>query len=313
VWAVPVLENGEEGEYLTDRLTDEALKFIEGHRDGSFFLVLAHYAVHTPIQAREESAEFYRRKAGELPPLDGPESVAESERSFTKVRQDHAEYAGMVESVDESIGWIMARLAEWDLSENTVVVFTSDNGGLSTLENRRVGAPTSNIPLRAGKGWLYEGGIRMPLIVWRSGGLAGGQPVVDQPAISADLYPTLLGLAGLDVIPSQHLDGVNLTHLFDEYAEHTSSQLYWHFPHYHGSGNVPSSAVRVGDWKLIEWLETGRVELYDLSTDLSETVNLARDMPDKAEELRQVLSNWLDQVGAVMPRPNPDWESERND
>ena len=313
VWDVPDLEDGEEGEYLTDRLTDEALGFIQGHRDEPFFLVLAHYAVHTPIQSREESAEFYRRKAGELPSLEGPESAPEGGRAFTKIRQDHAAYGGMVESVDESIGWIMARLAEWGLSENTVVVFTSDNGGLSTLENRPTGAPTSNAPLRAGKGWLYEGGIRMPLIIWRSGGLAGGQPVVDQPAISTDLYPTLLGLAGLDVIPSQHLDGVNLTHLFGEYAEYVGSQLYWHFPHYHGSGNVPSSAVRVGDWKLIEWLETGRVELYDLSTDLSETVNLAQAMPGKAEELRQVLSNWREQVGAVMPQPNPDWGSRRND
>lgn len=117
----------------------------------------------------------------------------------------------------------------------------------------------------------------------------------------------------MDAIPSQHLDGVNLTHLFGEYGEHVGSQLYWHFPHYHGSGNVPSSAVRVGDWKLIEWLETDRVELYDLAADLSETTDLAQDMPEKAEELRQVLSNWRDQVGAVMPQPNPDWQSERND
>ncbi len=313
VWDVPDLEDGEEGEYLTDRLTDEALGFIGGHRDEPFFLVLAHYAVHTPIQSREESAEHYRRKVAELPPLDGQESVPESDRAFTKVRQDHAAYAGMIESVDESIGWIMARLGELDLSENTVVVFTSDNGGLSTLENRRTGAPTSNIPLRAGKGWLYEGGIRMPLIVWRLGGLADGQSVVERPAISMDLYPTLLGLAGLDVVPSQHLDGVNLTHLFGEFAEHVGSQLYWHFPHYHGSGNVPSSAVRVDDWKLIEWLETGRVELYDLSRDQSEVTDLSQEMPGKAEELRGVLSSWREQVGAIMPQPNPDWGSGRNE
>jgi arylsulfatase A-like enzyme len=313
------------------------LAFLDGHRDQRFFLVLAHYAVHTPIQAREESAAYYRRKASLLPALDGPESVPEGDRAFTKVRQDHAVYAAMIESVDESIGSLMAKLAELGLSENTVVVFTSDNGGLSTLENRRTGAPTANAPLRSGKGWLYEGGIRMPLIIWRSpslpdgsgadrpahqssdqlfgeeGGETPGRSLVDQPAISMDLYPTLLGLAGLDMIPSQHLDGVNLTQLFGEHAEHVGSQLYWHFPHYHGSGNVPSGAVRVGNWKLIEWMETGRVELYDLRADVSETTNLARDMPDKAAELRQVLTDWREQVGAMMPQPNPDWESGRNE
>ena len=160
---------------------------------------------------------------------------------------------------------------------------------------------------------MYEGGIRMPLVIWRPGGLVGGRSVVDQPAISMDLYPTLLGLACLDVVPSQHLDGVNLTHLFGEFTEHVGSQLYWHFPHYHGSGNVPSSAVRVGDWKLIEWLETGRVELYDLGADPSETIDLTQDMPTKVEELRHVLSSWREQVGAVMPQPNPEWEPGRNE
>jgi len=196
-------------------------------------------------------------------------------------------------------------------------VFTSDNGGLSTLENRPTGAPTSNLPLRAGKGWLYEGGIRMPLIVWRSGGEEAGRAiepsVVDEPAISMDLYPTVLGLAGLDPIPSQHLDGVNLVRVLGDSADHVGSQLYWHFPHYHGSGNVPSSAIRVGDWKLIEWLETGRVELYDLAADPSETTDLAQALPNKADELRQLLSDWRDRIGAVIPQPNPDWVPGRTE
>ncbi len=327
IWDVPDLEDGVEGEYLTDRLTDEALQFIDDHRDDPFFLVLAHYAVHTPLESREEAAEYYRRKAAELPPFEGPASVPEGERAFTKVRQDHAVYGGMIESVDLSVGEIMARLAELSLAENTIVVFTSDNGGLSTLENRQTGAPTSNLPLRAGKGWLYEGGIRMPLIIWRSAGRSGGreadqtagqtvgtsQLVVDQPAISMDLYPTLLALAGLDVLPSQHLDGVNLARLLDEHAEPAESQLFWHFPHYHGSGNVPSSAIRVGDWKLIEWLETGRVELYDLGGDQGEMTDLAQAMPDRADEMRRKLSDWRAAVGAVMPQLNPDWVSERHD
>lgn len=316
VWDIPDLEDGEEGEYLTDRLTDEALGFIGDHQHEPFFLVLSHYAVHTPIRAREESAEYYRRKASGLSVLEGLQSEPEGDRAFTKSRQDDAVYAAMVESVDESIGAIMARLSELELFENTVVVFTSDNGGLSTLENRPTGAPTANVPLRAGKGWLYEGGIRMPLIVWRPGATAAGgsgesqawPSLVDRPAISMDLYPTLLGLADLDMIPNQHLDGVNLTQLFGEHAEYVASQLYWHFPHYHGSGNVPSSAVRVGDWKLIEWLETGLVELYDLAADVSESTDRAQEMPEKAEELRQVLEDWRGQVGAVLPQPNPDWE-----
>ncbi len=301
---VPDLEGDHEGSYLTDRLTDVAVEFIEEHRDGPFLLVLSHYAVHTPLQSKEELTEKYREKAAALPALEGPEFLPEGERAVSKQRQDHPVYAGMIESTDESVGRVLGALESLGLESNTVVIFVSDNGGLSTLLSRRM--PTSSVPLRAGKGWLYEGGIRVPMIVRWPGIVEGGQRI-DDPAVSMDLYPTLLRLAGLPLMPGQHRDGVSLAPLLDASGELSRPTLYWHFPHYHGSGNLPSGAVRVGDLKLMEWLEDGAVELYDLSSDLGEARDLAPLMPETAEQLRGALQGWRRQIGAAMPSPNPDW------
>ena len=303
---VPDLEDGHEGEYLTDRLTDEAIAFLDSHASGPFLLVLSHYAVHTPLQAPEQDVARYRAKAAALQPLE-PAVVKESGRGFTRLRQDHPVYAAMVESVDRSVARLTARLERLGIADRTIVVLVSDNGGLSTVAGSPRGGPTSIAPLRAGKGWLYEGGIRIPLIV-RWPGHVGSGIVVTTPGVTMDLYPTLLDLAGLPARPDRHVDGVSLLGALTGTAAAAPRALAWHFPHYHGSGNVPSGAIRAGNFKLVQWFETGDSELYDLATDSGETVDVAPVMPAEADSLRARLAAWRDAVGAAMPVPNPDWQ-----
>lgn len=305
---VPDLEHNKEGDYLTDRLTDEALQFIENQRHGPFFLVLSHYAVHTPLESKEGLTATYRAKADALPELKEPERP-EGKTAVTKLRQDHPVYGGMVHSTDESVGRVLEKLEEIGLTDNTIIIFVSDNGGLTTLENKYTEIPTAVLPLRAGKGWLYEGGIRIPMIVKWPGVIEAGR-VIEEMAITMDLYPTMLAMAGLPPRREQHQDGVSLETLLRGKGHLNRSELYWHFPHYHGSGNVPSGAVRSGNFKLIEWLEDGSVELYDLENDIGEAENLAATMPQKANELQKLLDNWRRSVDAKMPVPNPDWNPE---
>lgn len=305
---VPDLEEGREGDYLTDILTDEAIKFLKRHRDERFFLVFSHYAVHTPLESKDELTRKYEVKAATLPELQGPATLPEGDRAITKQRQDHPVYAGMIQSTDESVGRVLETLEELGLGSRTVVVFLSDNGGLSTLR-RRPGMPTSNLPLRAGKGWLYEGGIRAPFIIrWPGRATAGRE--VDTPVTSMDLFPTMLEMAGIPALHDQHRDGLSLVPLLTGSGGLNREMLFWHFPHYHGSGNIPSGAIRVGDLKLVEWMEDGRVELFDLNVDLSESQDLAGESPEIARELRRLLHEWRREVGAQMPSPNPDWTAE---
>jgi len=306
IWDVPDLEDGGEGEYLTDRLTDEAVAFLRDNVAQPFFLVLSHYAVHTPLQSKDELTAEYEAKAAELPPLDTP-FAPESGRAISKQRQDHAVYAGMVASTDDSVGRILDTLDELGLADTTAVVFVSDNGGLSTLPTGRTSMPTSNVPLRAGKGWLYEGGIRAPLIIkWP--GVTDAASTIDVPVTSMDLYPTLLDMAGLPQRPEQHVDGLSLAPLLRGGASLEREALFWHFPHYHGSANRPSGAVRIGDYKLIQWFEDGKVELYDLANDPGEQYDLVEREPQEAARLRDALGSWRVAVNAQMPRPNPDSE-----
>jgi len=304
---VPDLEDGRDGEYLTDRLTDEALDFIEVNRHRPFFLVLSHYAVHTPLQAKPEVSSRYESKVASMPQPSLPAFIAEGPNATTKTRQDHAVYAAMVESSDESVGRILSRLDNLGLASNTAVVFVSDNGGLSTLSGERASMPTANLPLRAGKGWLYEGGIRVPLIIhWP--GVVDTAVTITEPTVSTDLYPTLLAIAGLTPEPQQHRDGLSLAPLLTRSGSTDRSAIYWHFPHYHGSGNVPSSAIRAGNLKLIEWLEDGDFELYNLLDDPREARDLAEEFPSKAIELRNLLQSWRDSMDARLPRQNPNWK-----
>jgi arylsulfatase A-like enzyme len=306
---VPGLENGNEGEYLTNRLTDESINFLEQNKNQPFLLFLSHYAVHTPIQSKQELTEKYRAKISANPVSDEL-AFREERTAFTKLIQDDPDYAGMIQSTDESVGRIMAKLEELGIAKNTIVIFMSDNGGLSTLANRKW-SPTSNVPLRAGKGWLYEGGIREPMIIKWDGVVEPGT-ICDAPVISMDFYPTMLEMAGLALRPEQHQDGLSLMPLLQQKNQLKREALYWHFPHYHGSGNKPSGAIRAGDFKLIEWFEDGAIELYNLKNDIGEKNNLAEAMPEKAGELRQMLHEWRNKVDVQMPKPNPEFKISEN-
>ena len=300
---VPDLAADPPGAYLTDRLTDVTLDFLDRHRGDAFFYVLSHYSVHTPLQAPEALVAKYREKSN-----GGPETSSEAFEvegpSFTKLRQDHPTYAAMIEATDRSVARVLDKLDALGIAERTLVVFLSDNGGLSTLPRRGAGTPTSNVPLRSGKGWLYEGGIRAPLVV-RGPGVTGRGRAIPGAAMSTDLYPTLLDLAGLPALGAQHLDGVSLAPAIRGGRLLPSGTLYWHFPHYHGSGNTPTGAIRDGVFKLHEWFEDGRVELYRLDDDPGERRNLAAIDPAGVTVLRSKLAEWRKDVGAKMPAHFP--------
>ena len=275
---------GHPGNYLTDQLTDEALRFIEANRDRPFYLNFCHYAVHAPLQGKPELIE----QAGERPAADG---------------QGNAVYAAMLRSVDESVGRIVAKLDELHLGGRTMVVFTSDNGGAVHF-----GRPpaTSNSPLRLGKGYAYEGGLRVPLIVKMPGVTRAGS-FCDAPVVTMDFFPTLIEFAGAAKTDGRTaLDGVSLAPLLRGEGDLPSRGLFWHYPHYWNGGVVsPYSVVRLGDWKLIRFYESGREELYNLKSDLSERNDLAAAIPGKRRELGARLDSWLREVGAQMPVPRP--------
>lgn len=271
------------GAYLTDREGDEAVAFIRAHREEPFFLYLAHYAVHAPIQPRKDLLAKYQRKQ---PPTG----------------QRCPEYATMVESVDQAAGRVMAALDELGLAEDTLLIFTSDNGGASHVRSHGVPA-TDNSPLRAGKGFPYEGGIREPLIVRWPGHIPAGT-VESTPVCSIDLLPTIAAVTGATLPQDRVIDGVNLWPLFTRTGGIARSTLYWHFPHYWWGTNVrPYSIVRDGDWKLIHFYETDRDELYHLGTDPEEKTDLVAKEPGRASRLRASLESWLKSVGAKLPRP----------
>ncbi|GAB6167362.1 sulfatase [Thermostilla marina] len=285
------IEGGHEGEYLTDRLTDEALRFIDAHAEEPFFIYFAHYAVHTPLQAKEELIAHYRQK------LDS---------GIDTGKQRCDVYAAMVHSVDESVGRIVADLDRRNLLDDTIIIFTSDNGGL-TLPRLDGIPPTDNSPLRAGKGSTYEGGVRVPAIIRWPKRVPKGS-VSHEPIITTDYYPTILDLAGLPPKPEQHVDGLSIVPLFDGAETLPRDAIYWHYPHYHPGGATPYSAVRARDWKLIEFFEDGHLELYNLKEDLREQHDLAAERPDLAKRLRAKLQAWRDSVGAQYPRPNPNYK-----
>ncbi|MGF1448286.1 MAG: sulfatase [Opitutales bacterium] len=311
---IPGFENGPEGEYLTDRLTDEAIALIEqADRSRPFFLNLWHYAVHTPIQAKAEDVSRFEQKAADLG-LDQQEPfeegdvfpiLAKRDQRITRRRfQGDPTYAAMVANLDANIGRLVDCLERTGQREQTVLVFTSDNGGLSTAE----GAPTCNAPLSQGKGWMYEGGNRVPQFIVAPGLTQPGRRT-DEPVTSTDFYPTLLELAGLEPKPAQHCDGVSLVPLLRGENHLKREAIFWHYPHYGNQGDTPACAVRAGAHKLIEHFEDGRLELFNLREDIGETRNLAPSEPERTRELHAQLRAWRDCVEALIPKPNPNWES----
>jgi arylsulfatase A-like enzyme len=306
-YKIPALPDRRPGEYLNDRLADEAEAFLEANRDRPFLLYFAHYAVHIPLQARADLLAKYEAKARAAP---RPESEVFGIESGWKQRrvQDHPVYAAMVESVDETVGRMTAALERLGLADRTAVFFFSDNGGLSTAE----GWPTSNRPLRAGKGWLYEGGIREPLIVKWPGVTPPGA-VSAAPVTSDDFYPTILEMADLEPRPAQHADGLSFAPLLRGGPAPKRDALFFHYPHYSNQGGRPGSAIREGRWKLIESFEDGRLELFDLREDPGEAHDLAARMPDRAGRLRARLAAWRAAVGAQVPGPNPDYRPAPNE
>ena len=278
--------------HLPDRLAAETANFIEANRDRPFLAYLSFYSVHTPLMARDDLRKKYEAKAKTIQ-HDGPAWGKERERQVRLV-QDHAVYAGMVEAMDLAVGKVLAKLDELGLAERTVVIFTSDNGGLSTSE----GHPTSNMPYRAGKGWLYEGGIRVPLIV-RAPGLTKAGSTCDEPVLSTDFFPTILELAGVSAGDSK-IDGVSFAAILKGQSRERGP-MFWHYPHYGNQGGAPAAAVRDGDWKLIEWYEDGSVELFNVRDDASEKSNVAAQHPEQVKQLRDKLDAWRKDVGAKMP------------
>ena len=327
------------GDYYTDKLTDAALDFIERNKDRPFFVHLEHFAVHDPIQGRKDLVEKYRRKLAALPPSKGPAyvlepnpdgpSLSETEINaleakdqlalhqakrvwWVKQVQDNVEFAGMLEATDESLGRIRDKLDELGLAQNTIVIFTADNGGMSasnqyrginhprkTLDSRFA---SSNLPLRGAKGWNYEGGIRVPLIVhWP--GKTKANSLSHAVVTGTDFYPTLLEMIGLPAMPLQHLDGKSFVPALKG-EPHERGPIYWHFPHYSNHGyQSPGGAIRVGRHKLLEYYENGSVQLFDLEKDLGEQDDLSKSQPQKTAELLGMLRAWRKRVDAQMPRP----------
>jgi arylsulfatase A-like enzyme len=291
---VPHLEFGEPGEYLTDRLTDEALKVIDRAGDKPFFLYLAHHAPHTPIEAKAADVAHFERKL-----------------TAADLHHRNPTYAAMVKSLDESVGRVMDRLQQRGLTQRTLIVFTSDNGGYVGRDNLHGRIPvTDNWPLRSGKGALYEGGIRVPLLV-RWPGITPAGATSQEPVVATDLFFTLTAAAAVPLPADTVRDGLDLTPVLrDPAAKLPREALFFHYPHYYETTS-PVSAIRARDWKLVEFLEDGHTELFELADDPSEQRDVAKETPEKVNDLRAQLNAWRQQTGARMPQPNPDFQPKQ--
>ncbi len=283
--SIPTLPPRKQGEYLTDREADEAVTFIQKNREKPFFLYYCPYAVHTPLEAKKELISKYSKKPA--------------------TTQSNAVYAAMIESVDQAVGKIMRALDEMNLTRTTMVIFTSDNGGLEYYgsEDGTKTFATDNAPLRAGKGYPYEGGIRVPLIVRWPEKIKPGS-VCHQPAASIDFFPTLGDTAGSELPQDRVIDGKSLIPLLTQKGSLERDAIFWHFPHYRG-GIVPYSIIRNGEWKLIKRYEGKTFELFNLKEDIGEKQDLSKSRPEKVQELDDLLQTWLKQTGAKLPIAKP--------
>ena len=325
------------GDYFTDKLTDAALDFIERKKDQPFFVHLEHFAVHDPIEGRKDLVEKYKKKLAKMGSSAGPDYILEgnpdeaapseaslaemkkNQRSddfintrvgWVKQKQDNVEFAGMVGAMDESLARIRAKLEELNIADNTIIIFTSDNGGMSAtnrfqINNNRVQMDqrfsSSMLPLRGGKGWLYEGGIRVPLIVYWPGHNKAGM-VTDVPVTGTDFYPTLLEMLDLPLMPQQHKDGISFAPLLKGKPFNGHDAIYWHFPHYSNHGNQsPGGAIRVGHYKLLDYFENGTVQLFDLDNDLGEQTDISKQNPETTQKLLKMLQDWRQETDAKMP------------
>lgn len=307
----PYLPDGPKGEFLTDRLANESMKWIGENKGEPFFLYLSFYAVHTPIQAKQQDVTYFKDKAKRM----GIDNISPFTKDLPWIKnnphaaghwkerllQSDPEYAALILNMDQNVGKVLNKLKELGLDKNTLICFMSDNGGLSTAE----GSPTTNSPLRGGKGWLYEGGIREPFII-KAPGVTRSGSLCKTPVISTDFYPTILDYCGCKLLPEQHKDGVSLLPLLKGKSIERKD-LFWHYPQYGGKGDSPASAIREGDWKLIEFYEDNHIELYNLKKDISEKNNLAAKQVGIAKKLLAELHAWKKSVGAKIPVINPDY------
>jgi arylsulfatase A len=339
---------GKIGDYLTDRLTDESLKFIETNKDQPFFLYLSFFTVHDPIQGRADLVSKYEKKLKQMPPQEGPPYILEGNPDATdpvspqdaqallelpeyqgfsqlpnqmvkiKQHQDNVQFAAMVECMDENVGRVLDKLKELGLDDNTIVIFFSDNGGMSAANFFRpdrviterqldIAFATPSLPLRGAKGWLYEGGIRVPMIVRWSGCTKKGTES-DVPVISVDFYPTIMDMLGLQVPAGQNVDGVSIVPLLKGEKILDREAIYWHFPQYSNHGfQSPGGAIRKGDYKLLEYFENNTVQLFNLREDIGEQHDISSSNPEMVIELLTMLHQWREKVDAQMPKPNPDY------
>lgn len=289
-----------EGDHLPARLGRETAKFIQENADVPFFAYLSFYSVHTPLIGRPDLVEKYKAKAqaNEGQEFADEEQFLGNQPRHVRILQKHAVYAAMVEAMDDAVGVVLQQLEDSGVADNTIVVFTSDNGGLSTSE----GSPTSNLPLRGGKGWVYEGGIREPWII-RYPKITQPGTTCDQPICSIDLFPTINAAAGVEF--KHEIDGIDLMPaLKGQLLEREA--LYWHYPHYSNQGGMPAGAIRVGDFKLLERYEDGQVHLYNLKDDIGERNDLSAQQPERVADMRDSLHRWYKTVGANFLRKNGD-------
>ncbi len=298
-WNIPNLENGPDGEYMTDRLANEATNFIDKNSNNPFLLYFSLYSVHAPFDAPKDRVEKYEEKKEKLGLTDEDRFAEETngDNSFTfRKTQDHPTYAAMVESMDMAVGKILGKLKDKGIEDNTVIIFFSDNGGLSTSE----GIPTANTPLRAGKGWLYEGGIREPAIIKWPGTIEPGT-VSDAIITSMDFYPTILEMTAQPLRPDLHVDGKSLVPLLKGTSKNLHKSAYYHYPHYSNQKGSPSSAIRDGDYKLIVFLNDYKMELYNIKKDVGERQDLASELPELRDRLYMKLYLWWNEVDAKFP------------
>ena len=298
----PNLTDGPDGENLEMRLAAETVKFMKENKGQPFLAYLSFYAVHGPIQTTHEKWTKYRDKAEKAGIAET--GFAMERRLPYRLHQDNPIYAGLVESMDDAVGKVLNALKELGLDKNTIVIFTGDNGGVTSGDC----FSTNNSPLRAGKGYQWEGGIREPYFIsvpW----LKSAGKKCDAPVSGTDFYPTILDLAGLPLRPDQHNDGVSVLPLLkgEKLAER---ELIWHYPHYGNQGGDPSSIIRKGDWKLIHYYEDGHDELYNLKTDLSEKKDVSGENPKIAQQLKADLFDYLNKVGAKFPEKDPEYSAE---